>query len=216
MGQLTDELAALRAERLAATPTELSEVSREAVKMLRPHGWGADVIRPGTKAPEFSLPDQNGETVHLSGLLNAGHVILTFYRGSWCPFCNLELRAFQRSLPRIRELGANLVAVSPELPDRSLTLVERHALEFPVLSDRENVVAKKYGIVFRLGGEHLRLLKERGQDLMQINGKEGAAELPVPATFIINKSGVVAVTCVDPDHTYRVDPDDLIEYLESL
>jgi peroxiredoxin len=177
---------------------------------------GSDSIRVGSDAPDFSLPNQNGKIVHLRELLKDGPVVLSFYRGSWCPFCNLQLRALRDALPRILELGASLVAVSPELPDGSLTLTERYSLTFSVLSDLGNTVAKQYGLVFRLGDEHVQALKERGQDLTAINGEEGANELPIPATFIINKAAVVEVTCVDSDHTYRVDPDHIIRYLESL
>jgi peroxiredoxin len=216
LGKLTTQLEALRAERAAAPVTRATEIGAEAIRLLKARGMGSDSIRVGSDAPDFSLPNQNGKIVHLRELLKDGPVVLSFYRGSWCPFCNLQLRALQDALPRILELGATLVAVSPELPDGSLTLTERHSLTFSVLSDLGNTVAKQYGLVFRLGDEHVQALKERGQDLTAINGEEGANELPIPATFVINKAGVVEVTCVDSDHTYRVDPDHIIQYLESL
>lgn len=216
MGQLTDEIAALRSEREAAPPTNASEVGKRAVERLKAQGMGEGAVKIGSQAPDFNLPDQNGQIMRLKGLLEDGPVVISFYRGSWCPFCNLELRGLQRSLGKIKQLGANLVAISPQLPDGSLSLVERHALEFPVLSDIGNAVARKYGIVFRLVEEHLASLKERGDDLARINGQEGAGELPIPATFVVNKSGIVRAAFVDADHTYRVDPDDVIAALESI
>jgi peroxiredoxin len=216
MGQLTDEIAALRSEREAAPPTEASEVGRQAINRLKAEGMEQRAANVGSPAPDFSLPDQNGRLVRLKDLLAHGPVVMSFYWGSWCPFCNLELRGLQRSLPRITELGANLVAISPQLPDGSLSLAERHALEFPVLSDVGNAVAKKYGIVFRLAEEHVASLKQRGDDLARINGQDGADELPIPATFVINKHGIVQAAFVNADHTYRVDPDDIITVLESI
>jgi peroxiredoxin len=216
MGQLTDEIAALRSEREAAPPTNASEVGKRAIERLKAQGMGADVVKVGSQAPDFSLPDQNGQIVRLKDLLESGPVVVSFYRGSWCPFCNLELRGLQSSLPRIKELGANLVAISPQLPDGSLSLAERHALEFPVLSDVGNSVAKKFGIVFRLAEEHVAALRERGDDLARINGQDGAGELPIPTTFVINKRGIVQTAFVDADHSYRLDPDDMIAVLESI
>jgi len=107
------------------------------------------------------------------------------------------------------------LAVSPELPDGSLTLKERHALSFDVLSDLANVVAKQYGLAFQLTDQHLEALKQRGQDLAAINGDEGARELPIPGTFIIDRTGIVEKAYADSDHTYRIDPDEIIEYLKS-
>jgi peroxiredoxin len=216
MGQLTDEIADLRSEREAAPPTKASEVGKRAINRLKAEGMEERAVNVGSQAPDFSLPDQNGQIVRLKDLLSDGPVVISFYRGSWCPFCNLELRGLQRSLPRIKELAASLVAISPQLPDSSLSLSERHALEFPVLSDVGNSVAKKYEIVFRLVEEHVASLKQRGDDLARINGRDGADELPIPATFLINKHGIVQAAFVDADHTYRVDPDDIIAVLESI
>ena len=214
MGELTRQLEALREER-AAAPTKAAEIGAEAIKSLKERGMGKDIPAVGAYAPDFSLPNQDGAIVHLQELLREGPLVLNFYRGSWCPFCNLQLRALQMALPSMRALGANLLAVSPELPDGSLTLKERHSLGFDVLSDSGNLVAKQYGLVFQLTDQHLEALKQRGQDLAVINGDEGARELPIPGTFVINRAGIVERAYADPDHTYRVDPDEIIQYLES-
>ena len=146
-----------------------------------------------------------------------------------------EIGAESIRLLKARGMGSDAIRVGSDAPDfslpnqngkivhlrelskdGSLTLTDRHSLTFSVLSDLGNTVAKQYGLVFRLADEHVQALKERGQDLTAINGEDGAIELPIPATFVINTAGVVEVTCVDPDHTYRVDPDTIIRYLESL
>lgn len=170
----------------------------------------------GDVAPDFSLPDARGHQVTLSQLRSAGPVILSFYRGAWCPFCNLELRGLQRALPEFQTLGASLVATSPQLPDSSLTRQEKHSLEFPVLSDVGNKVAKQYGIVFRVPDELLDVFQRRGVDLGSFNGQEGKNELPLPATFIVDSEGKVCAAFVQEDHTVRLDPEEITTTLREL
>ena len=171
---------------------------------------------PGGYAPEFVLPNQNGRQVRMTDLLKEGLTVLNFYRGAWCPFCNIELRGLQRSYSRIRELGADLVAISPQLPDNSMTFAERHTLEFPVLSDVGNVVARSYGLIFRVSDEQLAVFEERGVDLAKVNGQDGAYELPVPAAFIVDSKGVIHTASVRVDHTDRTDPDEIVAILEMI
>lgn len=215
MGQTTDEMKALRAERGAAAPTLASEIGLRSIQDLKARGVGSDALAAGNSAPDFALPDQNGRQVRMTDLLAKGPVVLNFYRGAWCPFCNIELRGLQRSYPRLQELGASLVAISPQLPDASLTLAERHGLGFPVLSDVGNAVARRYGLVFRLSDELLGVFKDRGTDLAEVNGDDGSFELPVPATFVLDRRGIVRKAWVHVDHTHRTDPDDVVAILES-
>jgi peroxiredoxin len=174
------------------------------------------VIQPGSKAPAFRLVNAMGFMVSLEDLLRQGSVVISFYRGSWCPYCNEEIKALQENLPQIREQGANLVAISPELPDNSLSLVEKMSLEFEVLSDRHNMVARQYGIVFELSREIKKIYIEYFDlDLASING-DGRWELPIPATFIVDRHGTVVGVFADSDYTKRMEPDSIIEALTSL
>jgi peroxiredoxin len=216
MGQTKEELAALRAERAATPQNKAVEISRRAIEELQAGDLVDHALRAGSLAPEFTLPDQNGSSVNLRELLVKGPVVVSFYRGAWCPFCNIELRGLQRSFPRMRELGASLVAISPQLPDGSLTLSQRHALEFPILSDLGNSVARSYGIVFRLSDELRSSFRERGIDLARANGDGGGEELPVPAMFVLSSDGFVHSAFVNVDHTDRTDPDEIVAILESL
>lgn len=216
MGQMTAELEALRAERAAAPATASSEISERAIRDLIAEGAGQRALKPGQKAPLFSLPNCDGRLIRLEDLLSKGPVVVSFYRGAWCPFCNIELRGLQQAYTRIRELHASLIAISPQLPDNSLSVKEKHSLEFPVLSDVGNSVAEAYGIVIRIPDELQEVYRERGADLAHINGDEGRTNLPIPATFIITPDEIIHSAFVNADHTQRTDPDDVIRILETL
>jgi peroxiredoxin len=144
-------------------------------------------------------------------LLKQGPVVLTFYRGDWCPYCNLQLRAYQAILPRIRELGANLVAISPQTPDNSLSTAEKKGLTFPVLSDGGNAVARRYGLVFSLS----ETLRTTGANLPSFNGDD-SWDLPMPGTFVIAPDGTVRLAFVDADWTRRLEPAAILDALQRL
>ena len=169
----------------------------------------------GDRAPNFALTDLEGRTVRLSSLLADGPVVLTFYRGAWCPYCNTQLRDYQQALDAIESTGATLIAVSPQTPDGSLTMQEQNALTFPVLSDVGNEVSRAYGLVFQVDDETRQRYEAVGIDLEAINGTD-AWELPVPATFVIDPSGVVRFAFVEADYTQRASPRDVLGALERL
>jgi len=173
-------------------------------------------LKVGDSAPDFKLPDVHGELVQLHSLLRGGPVVVVFYRGGWCPYCNLHLRGFQRRLTEIRELGAQVVAISPQLPDNSLSTQEKNQLAFAVLSDVGNNVAREFGIVFELSNDLLALYREFGHALEEANGESGNKELPLPATFLIDRNGIVRLAHVDVDYTRRLDPDDVIGSLKGF
>lgn len=216
MGTMTEEMAALRQQRAEAPRNEATEIGERTISDLIANGTGQNAIKAGQLAPHFVLPDHKGASVDLNELLARGPVVISFYRGEWCPFCNLELRGLQRNYPRMKELGASLVAISPQLPDGSLTVQERHSLEYPVLSDLGNFVAKKYGIVFRVPDDQLGVFEGRGLHLSSVNGENGANELPIPATFVLRQDGIVQAAFVNADHTQRVDPDEIVRILERI
>lgn len=169
----------------------------------------------GAIAPPFSLPDAHGAQVDLSSLLSKGPVVLIFYRGGWCPFCNMYLRAFQLARSHVRALGAQVVLISPELGAHGQTLVERHALLFPVLSDGGNRVARQYGLVFRMPTELRAEYLADGVDLAEHNG-DPSWELPMPATFVVSADGRICYAFVSADYTQRAEPEEVLGVLRRL
>jgi len=170
----------------------------------------------GDKAPDFTLRNATGDKVSLADLLEDGPVVLTWYRGGWCPYCNLALAAFQRELPAIRKAGATLVALTPELPDKSLDTKRKSELEFEVLTDRNHRVAERYGIVFELTPEVRKLYKDFF-DLTEFNGKEaGDDRLPLAATYVIDTDGTIRWAFLDADYRKRAEPADVVEFLEEM
>jgi peroxiredoxin len=165
----------------------------------------------GDRAPGFELPNVGGEQISLASLLRRGPAVVTFYRGGWCPYCNLQLRAYQAVLSKIERLGGQLVAISPQLPDHSLTTAERNELGFEVLSDVGNVVAGRYGLVFQVVEGSMRELER----LDDVNGDD-ARRLPVPGTFVINGKGRVEYAFVDPEYRHRAEPDDVVAAVAAV
>lgn len=172
-------------------------------------------LEVGTRAPRFVLPDAHSGKVSLDDRLAEGPVVLSFYRGAWCPVCNVELRGLQEALPDIRARDASLIAISPQSPDTSAAFVERLELGFDVLSDVDQGVIRAYRLQFELP-EPLRPFYERmDMDLSQHNA-DGTWHLPVPATFVLDTDGVVRARHVDPNYRERMQASTIIEALDDL
>ena len=174
----------------------------------------ADALGVGDTAPDFRLPDARGGEVALSDLLARGPVVLVFYRGAWCPYCNLQLAAYQGALAEITDAGATLVAISPQTPDASLTLAEQRELAFPVLSDAGNAVAASYGVVLAQPEATAAELHKLGVDLADFNGNH-SGRLPAAATFVIGRDGAVGFASVSGDYRWRVGPEEVLTALRS-
>ena len=185
----------------------------KGIEELRAAGLERDALKRGDPAPDFTLPDAVGRAVSLSGRLKDGPVVLKFYRGGWCPYCNLELRAWQKALPQLGEAGGQLMAVSPESPDNSLSTLENNALAFTVLTDRGGSVARTYRLAFHLSPELKALYQSRGRDLGEWNG--GDWTLPLPGTFVIGRDGRIALAHVDADYRARLEPTEAIAALRA-
>ena len=196
-------------------PASTKETFARGTQDLIASGLADQSVKQGDKAPDFALPDVNGETVQLSQLLAHGPVVLIFYRGGWCPYCNLALRSYQAILPEIQRAGATLVAVSPQTPDNSLSAREKMDLSFPVLSDRENAVARTYGLVFTVSSDVQAVQQSMGLDLSKVNGSE-TWELPIPGSYVIAQDRTVALAFVDPDYTHRLEPGAILAALDQL
>jgi len=215
VGELTAQLNAVKLNFYQSAPEEVTSAIQEASKQVDPVAMVAKALRVGAKAPDFTLPNASGKDVTLSELLKDGPVVLSFYRGAWCPFCNLELAQLQKLLPAFKEAGASLVAVSPQTPDNTLSTVEKNNLEFDVLSDLGSRTADKFGLVFSLHESFRPVYEKLGVDLEKSNG-EKTYKLPVPATYVINKAGEITYAHVDADYTVRAETRDVLDAVKQL
>jgi peroxiredoxin len=212
---LQQQIETLQAQLAQQLPAPVLAELSTSIATLVHTGMAQQSVQVGERAPDFTLPDAEGSPVALSELLKHGPVVLTFYRGEWCPWCNLTLRAYQRILPQIRALGASLVAVSPQTPEHSLSTVEKKELTFSVLSDVGNSVARKYRLVFQLSQTIRALYTSIGADLPGFNGDQ-SWELPMPATFLLAQDGTVRLAFVDADFTHRLEPATLLDGLRAM
>ncbi|MEP3348480.1 MAG: peroxiredoxin-like family protein [Marinomonas sp.] len=212
---LQDQIAEYKAAFVKKAPLEVQELMKQVTKDLAETGIVDKAPKVSEKLLAFSLPNQNGETVNLGDLLAKGPVVMTFYRGGWCPYCNLELKAYQDQLANIKAANATLVAITPELPDVSLSTAEKNALEFEVLSDVNSDYARSLGLVFSLADELRPIYLSFGIEIEKHNG-EGQFDLPLAATFVIAQDGTVANAFVDADYTTRQEPAEVVAALNAL
>jgi len=212
---LQEELDERLAQFLKTAPPDRIAAYQRGVDALAASGLAQRAVKAGDVAPEFALPNVHGEQIRLSELLADGPVVLTFYRGGWCPYCNLQLRAYQRVLPEIRALGAALVAISPELPDQALSTAEKNALEFEVLSDVEGDAGRAYRLVFAFSEELRQTYLAAGNDLSARNA-DGQWRLPIPATYVIDRDCRVRLAFVDPEYRHRLEPAQILATLRTL
>ena len=176
-------------------------------------GQNQKVLGVGDKAPEFTLKNALGNDISLDDFLDKEYVILTWYRGAWCPYCNLALIELQEHLDKFKKLGAELIAISPQIADSTLTLQQKKELQFTLLSDMDNKIAKKYGISFTLDSDKNKLYEEK-ISLSKYNGNTTGL-LPIPVTYIIDKEKIIRYAYINEDYTKRVDPNELIAFLKD-
>ena len=212
---LAEVLAMFRGMRDTAVGTDVGQRMDRATAQLASQTLTDDIPSVGGRAPLFSLPNATGTPVSLEQLLDSGPVVLTFYRGIWCPFCNLAQRALQQYLPEITQLGASMTAISLQVPDDSMTMAERNNLTFEVLSDVGGTVSKSYGLLFTLPKYLQQIYQDLGHPLPEFNGTDDWT-LPIPATFVIDQAGVVRFRFADPDYTRRAAPADILAALRSI
>lgn len=196
-------------------PDEAKTIVNENFEEIMSSSYGDKALKEGDRAIEFTLANATGEDTQLSSLLEQGPVVLNFYRGGWCPFCNLEFKSLHDILPQIKQHGATLIGVSPELPDNSMNTIEKHNLQFKVLSDVGNKLAEQYGLIMKVPEVIRPLYLEWGLDLPGFNG-EDSWELPIPATYVISKDGKIVSAYINKNYTERMEPEDIIKALETL
>ncbi|MGQ1946902.1 peroxiredoxin-like family protein [Geofilum sp. OHC36d9] len=189
------------------------EIYKKGIDSVATSGILDKALNVGDIAPNFVLNNALGQPVELYDYLKKGKVILTWYRGGWCPYCNLTLQELQSELPEFKKHGANLIALTPELPDKSLSTSEKHNLSFEVLSDVGNTVAKQYNIVFRLT-DGVAKIYNKSFGLNEYNGNK-TNELPLAATYIINEKHQIIYAFMDADYRNRAEPSELTEILKK-
>lgn len=212
MNTLTKQIEHLNQELSSQLPQEILETFRKSIEDLKTRKIEENSIQIGNQMPEFSLPNALGKIINSEDILKDGKMILVFYRGSWCPYCNLELKFLQDHLSRIKDKGAALVAVSPQSPDHSLNMAEKNNIEFEVLTDVDNNLAKKLGITFQLQDFVIPHYKSLGINLFDFN-KNNDNVLPVPAVFIVDENRMVTYKFLDVNYMNRVDMEELIQAL---
>jgi len=193
---------------------DLRRVASEMIENLRTSG-AVPGIEIGERAPSFTLPNAVGKPVSLDDRLTEGPVVVVFYRGAWCPYCDLHLRALQESLDAIEARGASLVAISPPAPDDSLPFAERLVLGFDVLSDLDQAVSVAWRLQFELPDALRDVYRTMGMALDDHNA-DGSWHLPVPATFVLDRTGVVRARHVDPNYRERMAPADVVAALDAI
>jgi peroxiredoxin len=211
---LKEQLAEYRAGWFKRVPAERQAIMERHIVQLR-DGIAKTALKVGDRAPAIVLDNAKGETIDVGAFRKKGPVIVTFYRGGWCPYCNLELRAFQQVLPDITAAGASLVAISPEKPDDTLSTAEKNALTFEVLSDVGQKVGRAFGLVYEFSDELKSAYNGFGLDIPAKNGAAEEWALPISATYIIDRDGRIIYAYTDADYRDRADPSDILELLKQ-
>jgi len=209
---LKQELSDFSEQMSKQAPPEVLQTMGGEIGKLAQSGITKRAKTVGDEAPNFILENSDGKEVSLHDLLEKGNVVLSFNRGNWCPFCNLEFKALQNSISEIKEAGANLVVISPQLPIMSRELKLKNGFDYDILYDKGNEVAKQFGIAFALP-ELLRPIHEAfGMDIPAHNG-DNSFELPLAATYVINRKGEITYAYLNANWMERAESEDFIRYL---
>ncbi|MEK6266287.1 MAG: AhpC/TSA family protein [Clostridium sp.] len=209
------ELTKVNENFMKVAPKDIIDLFKRQAEKLAHKEIEKTALKLGDKLPDFELENSIGEKINSYDLLSNGPLVISFYRGKWCPYCNLEMQAYQEALPEIKGLGAQLVGISPELPDNSMSLVEKYSLKFEILSDIDNKLANKFGLTYYVEKELQEAYKNLGIDLVSSQGNSNY-ELPVPATYVVNSNGTIVLAFINTDYTKRLEPCEVIETLKGL
>jgi len=212
---LTETLLDYNTKGRARIPAEALAVMDAATQGLVNENLSNNSIKQGDTLVTTSLSNAQGENVNLEELLSKGPLVISFYRGGWCPYCNFELRALQEALPEINGLGANLVAITPETPDSSLTTAEKNELAFNVLTDGDNNYARELGLVFEMPEDLKTVYSSFGIDVEKHNGNTNF-ELPMPATLVVNSNREVVYSYVNEDYSKRSEIAPILNSLKAI
>jgi peroxiredoxin len=213
--RLADEIKRAQEEMIPNIPAEALSTMMAATEKLVRSGIAEKAKKRGERVPEFTLKNLKGEEISSAALLMEGPLVINFYRGAWCPYCNLELKALENVMGKIKKAGATLVAISPNLSEKSSQFVSANPFSFEIVSDEGNRVADKFGLVFTLAEELRPIYKGFGIDLTEYDGNDSYT-LPIPATYVVDRDGTIVHSFVDADYTKRMEPDEVVEALEKL
>jgi len=212
---LREELEERKALAAQYVPADVQQVSRQTVEQLAASGMAGRILAVGAAAPSFQLPDQDGKVVSSQELLSRGRLVICFIRGRWCPFCVAQLEAMNSVLSQIEKAGAGLIAISPQTIKQSFFMRDQHHFRFPLLSDAGNQVARQFGLVYRVPDEQKQVYSRTFVNLPFLNG-DANWELPIPATYILERDGRVVYASADPDYTRRPEPEQVIGLLDQF
>ncbi len=215
MTTLKEEIAAYDAAKKERVPAGILNTMAQATEELLQEGIEDRSLHAGDTMPDFELPDQHGKMRRLSDYLTQSPVVLNIYRGGWCPYCNMEMKALHDALPEIEARGARLIGMAPETPDRAMATAEKNELAIDILSDSGNRIAEQMGLVFELPQALRPIYEKIGIDIPAFNGDD-SFRLPVPATYIIGGNGVIRYDFVNADYTQRLEPADIVAQLDAL
>jgi len=211
---LTEKLKEHASQSANRIPQPVQEIMAKGINSLKDDKLVTKALKTGDKIPEIELLNATGKKVSIQELLKNNKIVLSFYRGGWCPYCNLELKALQQQQQEFDKLGAKLVAISPETPDNSLTTSEKNNLSFEVLSDLDNKIAKEFNLVFTLPEDLREVYNSFGINLVQSNGNNDH-QLPISATYIIDQDGTIKYDFIKEDYKERADPQEIINSLKN-
>jgi peroxiredoxin len=210
------EVFAERKELIAQyVPAETQAVHARAVAQLKLESLAANILPIGAKSLEFQRQDHDGKTVSSSDLLAQGRLVLCFIRGRWCPFCVGQMEAMKLIVPEIEQAGATLAAISPQTVQQSFFMRDQHKLRFRLLSDVGNKVAREFGLTYRVPDEQRAIYQRAFVNLTFVNGDD-SWELPIPATYAIDRDGTVLYASANEDYTERPEPADVVRFLQTL
>lgn len=213
---LQDKLDALKAEfETKMAPPAVVEVMHRVTDELIASGQAERALRAGDRAPSFTLLDPDGKPVSSADLLAKGPLVVTFYRGAWCPYCNLDLQALEEARSDIEARGATLVAISQQTAPNSRKSQRTNKLGFPILGDKDGELAARFGIRWKMPEDLRQIHKQLGADLTAFNG-EDSWTLPMPARYVIGQDGLIAYAEINPDYTRRPEPSDIYPVLDQL
>jgi peroxiredoxin len=193
---------------------ETQAIHARAIAEIRDSGIVRSALVIGSSAPPFELQDQNGVNVSSTEVLKKTSVVICFFRGRWCPFCVGQMEAMNVLLPQIHEAGATFVGISPQTVQQSFFMVDQHKLRFPLLSDRNNETARNFGLAYRVPDYQQSVYRRSFVNLPHVNGDD-SWELPIPATYILGRDGIVRYASMSPDYSERPEPADILENLLS-
>jgi len=215
MSKLLEKIKSYQEAFKGKVPLQTREVMLQATQTLKERNISKNALKVGDKVNSFVLPNALSKEVSLNEILEQkDFVVLNFYRGGWCPYCNLELKELQSILGDLDTLNSSLIAISPQTPDASLSTQEKNELTFEVLSDDKNLIAKEFGLVFSLA-EELKPIYESFNINLPTSNDDESYEIPMPATYVLNNKGIVIFAFVDEDYTKRCEPQNILDIIRE-